>query len=627
MQSTVCQTLNIHKVALAERYLGLPTEVGRNLSGLFEYLPNQIKGRIEGWCGREASCAGREVLIKSIAQAVPTYSMSCFRLPINTCNKMRSAMVNYWWGSSADNRRMHWMSWERLTQPKCYGGMGFRDLRCFNIAMLGKQGWWLITRSDSLCARVLKGRYFHDSDFMNARRKKHASSTWRAILAGREVLQDGLIRRVADGASTSIWEDRWIANHFNGKPITPSDGQDMVQVSELITASGIWDEALIREHLVPVDAEAILRQPLCNNGEDFWAWDAERSGVYSVKSAYRLLYKKKTENLNGQDPSTSADGSWKKIWRLEVPPKVKVFWWRVVHEFLPTRQILWKRHIEPVAHCDVCGAPEESINHVLLNCTIAKTFWHQARIGIGVKIPNLNPQTWATDLISDICSRRDTGVILCGMWALWMRRNSRKHGAPVPSVHQAVMWVRDTAFDLWQISHPTIIRDVPQKEMRWRKPETGWVKLNSDAAFQLNDFSGAAACIIRDDQGQFMAAQAQWYDRILDVCTMEAMACRDGLQLVAQIGAQRVAMETDCLDLVNLWNKRDGQRSALGPLLAEIDALSLAFHSFSFSYVSRNCNRVAHVLAKQVSKTHRSERWHVTPACVADTLISEASAG
>ena len=236
IRSVACDTLNIHKVALAERYP--PTEVGRNVTGLFEFLPAQIRGKIDGWCNRDASCAGREVLLKSVAQAVPTYSMSCFSLPTRTCNKMRSAIANYWWGSSADNRRMHWMKWDNLTKPKNKGGMGFRDLRCFNLAMLGKQGWRLLTRADSLCARVLKGRYFHDSDFMQARRKKHASSTWRAILAGREALQTGLVKRVVDGVSTGIWTDKWLSNHFDGRPITPMEGHGLTEVSELLTVSG-----------------------------------------------------------------------------------------------------------------------------------------------------------------------------------------------------------------------------------------------------------------------------------------------------------------------------------------------------------------------------------------------------
>ena len=73
--------------------------------------------------------------------------------------KMKSAMANYWWGSSADNRRMHWMSWERLTKPK-NRGMGFRDFRCFNLAMLGKQGWRLIERPAACMAYQLMNSIF-----------------------------------------------------------------------------------------------------------------------------------------------------------------------------------------------------------------------------------------------------------------------------------------------------------------------------------------------------------------------------------------------------------------------------------------------------------------------------------
>ena len=175
--------LDIHREALAEKYLGLPTSVGRTTNEVFEYLPTRVKGLIGSWSGREASYAGREILLKSVAQAVPIFSMSCFLSPLDTCKKMRQAIANYWWGSTADNRHMHWLCWERLTRPKCQGGMGFRDLKLFNLAMLGKQGWRLMTRPDSLCARVLKGRYYHDSDFLNCTRKKRSSYTWRAILS------------------------------------------------------------------------------------------------------------------------------------------------------------------------------------------------------------------------------------------------------------------------------------------------------------------------------------------------------------------------------------------------------------------------------------------------------------
>lgn len=110
----------------------------------------------------------------------------------------------------------------------------------FNIAMLGKQGWRLIDKPNSLCARVLKGRYFHDTDFLSATRKKHASQTWRAILAGREVLTKGLVRRIGDGSTTDIWHDKWIPNHFNGIPLIVPNGEQFNSVSEPIAPSGGW---------------------------------------------------------------------------------------------------------------------------------------------------------------------------------------------------------------------------------------------------------------------------------------------------------------------------------------------------------------------------------------------------
>ena len=60
------------------------------------------------------------------------------------------------------------------------------------------------------------------------------------------------------------------------------------------------------------------------------------------------------------------------------------------HELLPARQILCRRHVEPVAFCEVCGDPEESMKHVLVDCTVAKQFWSQTRASTKVKIPNPN---------------------------------------------------------------------------------------------------------------------------------------------------------------------------------------------------------------------------------------------
>jgi hypothetical protein len=177
-----------------------------------------------GWSEKKLSGAVKETLIKSIAQAVPTYSMSCFLLSPDTCKKITSVTSNYWWSGLADRRSIHWKKWDDLTLPKSYGGMGFRDVKIFNLSMLGKQGWRLMMNPNSLCASVLKGKYFPQEDFMTVGKKNNPSHTWRAILAGRKVLELGLIKRIGDGTSTNIWNDKWIPTGVGHKPVCKKEG-------------------------------------------------------------------------------------------------------------------------------------------------------------------------------------------------------------------------------------------------------------------------------------------------------------------------------------------------------------------------------------------------------------------
>ena len=98
----------------------------------------------------------------------------------------------------------------------------------------------------------------------------------------------------------------------------------------------------------------------------------------------------------------------------------------------------------------------------------------------------------------------------------------------------------------------------------------GWGKVNSDASFQAQGNAGATACVERDHRGEFGAARACWSDRALNVRMMEATACRDGLLLARQVGVQKAVLETDCLELVNLWKQKDSQRSIVDPVRKEI---------------------------------------------------------
>ncbi|PPS01755.1 hypothetical protein GOBAR_AA18923 [Gossypium barbadense] len=108
------------------------------------------------WKNRLPPRAGKEVVIKTMRQAILVYSMSVFLLPHNSSDDMQKMMNSFWWGSEGGRRRTHWASWERLYVLKKYGDMGFRKLYCFNLAQLGNQGWRFLTSPKSLSCRIFK---------------------------------------------------------------------------------------------------------------------------------------------------------------------------------------------------------------------------------------------------------------------------------------------------------------------------------------------------------------------------------------------------------------------------------------------------------------------------------------
>ena len=193
-----------------EKYLGLPPLIGRGKRKAFNRIKDQVGRHLAGWKGKLLSNAGREILIKAVAQATPTYTMSCFKIPKSLCNELNSMTSSFWWGQKDRERKMAWVSWKKLCTPKERGGMGFRDLKDFNLALLAKQGWRILKNQSSLIHRVFKAKYFAQCSFWEAQVGRRPSYAWRSIMAAREVLERGSKWSIGNGEQVSIWKDRWI---------------------------------------------------------------------------------------------------------------------------------------------------------------------------------------------------------------------------------------------------------------------------------------------------------------------------------------------------------------------------------------------------------------------------------
>ena len=108
-----------------EQYLRLPSLVGRAKNKSFSLIKERIWKKLKGWKEKLLSQARGEILIKAVIQAIPTFTMSCFKLPKGLINEIEYLIRKFWWGYKGEQRKIYWVSWEKLCLPKCEGGMGF----------------------------------------------------------------------------------------------------------------------------------------------------------------------------------------------------------------------------------------------------------------------------------------------------------------------------------------------------------------------------------------------------------------------------------------------------------------------------------------------------------------------
>ncbi|CAL9020040.1 unnamed protein product [Prunus brigantina] len=294
------------------KYLGLPTMWGRSKKEALQFVREKLLRKLSGWKQSLLSQAGREVLIKAVAQAVPNYPMGVFLFPKSFCTKMESEIANFWWGQKQEERKIHWVRWTELGLPKHEGGMGFRDFHDFNLALLAKQCWRLLTEPNSLWARLIKARYFPECNFMEATKGSRASWAWaRGALCpapGAFVDRNATVETIID------WNSR------------------------------TWKLDLIRPLLSTEEALAIQRIPIGSSSEvDRLVWPDEKNGKYSVRSGYHNIHSHHHRN-SVRRPSSSISIDQRK-----------------------------KLRNSPI--CPICNDHEETIEHTLLLCPWVEPVW------------------------------------------------------------------------------------------------------------------------------------------------------------------------------------------------------------------------------------------------------------
>lgn len=257
----VKEILQVETPAFESKYLRLPTPEGRMHAGRFKPTEERLAKRMDSWAEKHMSSGAKDVLIKSVVQAIPTYLMGVFKLPASTCEAYTKMVRDFWWGDEENKRKIHWCAWENITRPKGMGGLGrFRDMKLFNQALLARQAWRLIQFPDSLCVWVLKAKYFPNCELVDAVFPAEASPTWKGIEHGLQLLKTGLIWQIGDGTKVRIWRDKWIPRASSLMLMGRSGRCRLRWVSQLLKqGEKSWDVDLIKHVCHPLDVEEILK--------------------------------------------------------------------------------------------------------------------------------------------------------------------------------------------------------------------------------------------------------------------------------------------------------------------------------------------------------------------------------
>ncbi|XP_059439185.1 uncharacterized protein LOC132171798 [Corylus avellana] len=532
-----------------DSYLGLPAVVGKSRTKEFRTIIDRVAKRLQDWKLKFLSQAGKEILLKAVVQAIPTYSMRVFMLPKALCGNINSLMQKFWWGHKSNDSRIHWMSWGRLGSIKEKGGMGFREFSCFNKALLAKQYWRLWKTPDSLVARIMKAKYFPNCEALDASMGSKPSYVWRSILSSKELLKEGLMWRIGDGDIARIWGERWLSNPNR---ILFQSLQNQVfaeaKVSDLINKEmGVWDVNILNTFFREEEVRAIQSIPLNSTPQaDKLIWGETKNGLFSVKSAYHLA--KELEDRSKAECSTGMYRSevWKMIWKLKVPNVEKVFLWRACHDILPTKENLMRRKIVADSWCPVYGLEPETIEEVLLR------------------------------------GREEDIKLFAGLSRqLWLRRNMLLHEGvfihPNMLVQRVVNGVADFGKAMGREYHegePTGSMDVE----KWKAPPTGCLKVNWDAALNLTGGRMGMGVVIRDHEGCVRAVKCSLKQGSFDPAAAETMAAIHALKFCMAQGMLNIHMEGDAKNVVDALNSREENWSRTGHLVDEARNLLNGFN-------------------------------------------------
>lgn len=298
------------------------------------------------------------------------------------CEEAEKICRNFIWGSTADQRKCHLVSWEKLCCLKADGGLGFRNLKVLIKAHMMKLAWSMISQTHKLWVRIMRAK--HSCGIYTVPKfcyKTNYSSTWKTIVKAWEEVKPNLIWVINNGHDTRFRKDNWIPGVGALADILDSSIPQTESEFHVChyASNGNWNWQLV-ENIIPAsicDKIAYLKPP-SSSSSDFPYWNLSSDGDFPLKTAYKYILKHKPP-VENQNPI------FRKVWKWPGPSRIKTTLWKICHTKLMTNVERKTRGMTADELCPRCCKHLETIMHMARDCEEVREFWSSL----------INPSSWS----------------------------------------------------------------------------------------------------------------------------------------------------------------------------------------------------------------------------------------
>ncbi|RVW47197.1 putative ribonuclease H protein [Vitis vinifera] len=329
--------------------------------------------------------------------------MSIFRMPKMVARRLEKVQRDFLWGGGNMEGKTHLVNWEVVCTDKVKGGLGIRKLTLLNKALLGKWIWRYACDKDNLWKQVIKAKYGQEDFGWRPKKAMGAVGVgvWKEIWKESEWCWNNMIFKVGKGNTIRFWTDVWCSETALSHCFPHLFAMAVQRNS---TVEEMWDQ----------NSDFEGSQTLW--GRRFSPVEKRKKGQFRVKEAYNLLARSDDIGF----PSRS-------IWVTRVPTKVCFFAWEATWGRVLTLDRLQRRGLQLPNRCFLCGCEEESVNHILLHCTVVRVLWDIV-FGL-VDVKWVFPETvkevlvsWRGSFVGKKRKKTWDAIPLCIFWTVWKER-------------------------------------------------------------------------------------------------------------------------------------------------------------------------------------------------------------